>query len=108
MDSTVTRPAVRSRTKPRERRADRWNVVLLDDDDHTYAYVVEMLGAIFGHDAATAFRMASEVDGTGRVIVFTGPRETAEFKQGRIHAYGPDPRIPRCAGAMSAVIERVG
>lgn len=85
--------------------APRWNVVLLDDDDHTYAYVVEMLGAVFGHSHATAYRMAVEVDTTGRVIVWTGPRETAEFKQERIHGYGADPRVRRCRGSMSAVLE---
>jgi len=108
MASTVARPKRTSRTKPSERLADRWNVVLLDDDQHTYEYVVELLGAVFGHDAATAYRMAQEVDATGRVIVYTGPRETAEFKQERIHGYGADARIPSCQGSMSAVIERAG
>jgi len=96
---------------PREKSAPRadtqlqppWNVVLLDDDDHTYEYVVEMLGAVFGHGRETAFRMAVEVDGTGRVIVYTGAREVCELKQEQVHAYGPDPRIPRCAGSMTAV-----
>ena len=106
MGSMVATPRVRARAKEVTRLADRWHVVLLDDDDHTYEYVIEMLGAVFGHDAPTAFRMAEEVDATGRVIVFTGPRETAEFKQERIHAYGPDPRIVKCVGAMSAKLER--
>jgi ATP-dependent Clp protease adaptor protein ClpS len=88
------------------RLADRWRVVLLDDDDHTYEYVIGMLGDVFGHPTPTAFRMAEEVDGSGRVVVWTGSREVAEFKQERVHGYGPDPRIPRCAGSMSAVLER--
>ena len=89
------------------RLAPRWNVVLLDDDDHTYDYVIEMLGAIFGHDVATAFTMAMEVDATGRVIVWSGHREVAELKREQIHAFGPDPLLPRCEGSMSAVLERV-
>ena len=87
--------------------APRWNVVLLDDSDHTYDYVVEMLGAVFGHPLSTAFRMAVEVDTTGRVIVWTAHRELAELKQDQIHAYGADPRITRCRGSMSAVLEPV-
>lgn len=83
----------------------RWHVVLLDDDEHTYAYVVEMLGSVFGHARPKAFRMAEEVDASGRVIVWTGPRETAEFKQERVHGYGSDPRIAACKGSMSAVLE---
>ncbi len=106
MPATLPAPDVDTRSEPAHRLADRWQVVLLDDDEHTYEYVIEMLGAVFGHDGPTAFRMAEEVDATGRAVVFTGPRETAEFKQGRIHAHGADPRIPRCRGSMSAVLER--
>lgn len=82
-----------------------YHVVLLDDQDHTYEYVVEMLGAVFGHGRRTAFEMAREVDTRGRAVVFTGPLEQAEFKRDRIHGYGADWRIPRCAGSMSAEIE---
>lgn len=98
---TLTKPDVEERTE----LARRWHVVLLDDDEHTYAYVIEMLGAIFGHSSSTAYRMAVEVDRSGRVIVWTGEREVAEFKQERIHAFGPDERIAACKGAMSAALE---
>lgn len=80
-------------------------MILLDDDDHSYEYVVEMLGQIFGHPLEKAFQMAEEVDGTGRVIVDTTTKERAELKRDQIHAYGADPRIHRCKGAMRATIE---
>ena len=92
-------------TEERTELASRWHVVLLDDDDHTYEYVIEMLEAVFGHPTATAFRMATEVDRTGRVIVWTGAREVAEFKQERVHTHGSDERITDCQGSMSAMIE---
>ena len=82
-----------------------YNVVLLDDDDHTYEYVIEMLQYIFGHPVETCYLMAFEVDSTGRVIVLTTDLERAELERDRIHAYGADPRIPRCKGSMSAIIE---
>lgn len=82
-----------------------WNVVLLDDNDHTYEYVIEMLHRLFGHPLELCYLMAREVDLIGRVIVLTTHRERAELEQERIHAYGADPRIPRCKGSMSAVIE---
>jgi ATP-dependent Clp protease adaptor protein ClpS len=93
--------------KPAEdtKLAPRWQVILLDDQDHTYEYVIEMLGAIFGYGRDKAFQMAQEVDATGRVPVFTGSLEQAEFKRDKIHGYGADPRIPRCAGSMSAILE---
>lgn len=83
----------------------QYNVVLLDDNDHTYDYVVEMLMKLFGHSQAKAFRMACSVDFTGRVIVDTTSKERAELKRDQIHAYGADWRIPHCQGSMSAVIE---
>lgn len=82
-----------------------YHVVLLDDDDHTYQYVIEMLGKVFGHSTATAFRMACEVDLKGRVIVDTTTRERAELKRDQVHSYGPDWRIPHCKGSMSACVE---
>lgn len=51
--------------------------------------------------------MAKEVDTTGRVIVFTGMKEQAEFKRDQIHAYGADFRMSRSQGSMSATIEPV-
>ncbi len=96
------RPAA---AQPQTGRAPLWHVILLDDDDHTYEYVIEMLGRLFGYDRQRAYAMAREVDTTGRVIVATTVFEQAEFKQQQIHAYGPDPRIPRCRGSMTAVLE---
>jgi ATP-dependent Clp protease adaptor protein ClpS len=99
--TAVLEPKEQTRARP----ASRWSVVLLDDDDHSYAYVVEMLGALFGHSRETAYEMAVEVDTIGRVVVWTGMRELAEHWQARVHAYGADPRIAACRGSMSAVIE---
>lgn len=91
--------------EPDIRVSPHWHVVLLNDDDHSYQYVIEMLQALFGHSVDTAFHMAVEVDTAGRVIVDTTSKERAELKQEQIHAFGPDWRIPRCQGAMSAEIE---
>jgi len=91
--------------RPQPRPAPLWHVVLLDDDEHTYAYVIEMLGRLFGHSPETAYRMACEVDTTGRVIVETTVLERAEFKQQQIHAYGPDWRLERSRGSMRAILE---
>ena len=87
------------------RRAPLYNVVLLDDDDHTYEYVIEMLMKLFTHTREAAFKLACEVDDTGRVIVDTTTLERAELKRDQIHAYGADWRIDRCRGSMSAIIE---
>lgn len=85
--------------------APQYNVVLLDDSEHTYEYVIEMLIQIFGHNREVSYEMALEVDTTGRVIVDTTSKERAELKRDLIQSYGADWRISGCQGSMSAVIE---
>jgi len=92
-------------TREHERLTPLFNVVLLDDDDHTYEYVVEMLGRIFLLPAEVAFQHAVEVDTTGRTIVMTCEREQAEFGRDQILGYGADPRMARSKGSMGAIIE---
>jgi ATP-dependent Clp protease adaptor protein ClpS len=82
-----------------------FHVVLLDDNDHTYDYVVEMLIKIFCLSSDAAFRHAVEVDSAGRTIVITCERAQAEFGRDQIHAYGADPRMPSSKGSMRAIIE---
>lgn len=105
MSQTATLPELETEGETRTRRQPPYNVVLLDDDDHSYAYVVLMLKELFGHPVEKAFKMAEEVDSSGRVIVLTTTMEHAELKRDQIHAYGPDPNIARCAGSMTAIIE---
>ncbi|MDH4071065.1 MAG: ATP-dependent Clp protease adaptor ClpS [Ignavibacteria bacterium] len=83
----------------------QYHVVLLDDDDHSYDYVIEMLSGLFHHSHEVAYRMAREVDVSGRVIVATTYMERAEMKRDQIQSYGADWRIPRCSGSMSAIVE---
>lgn len=104
--ATITKVSPRkafSRVKPKP--IPRYHVVLLDDDDHTYEYVIEMLANVFGHSIQQAFLLAEEVDTSGRVIVETTTLERAEFKRDQILAFGADPRIDRCEGSMSAIVE---
>jgi ATP-dependent Clp protease adaptor protein ClpS len=82
-----------------------WHVVLLDDNDHTYDYVIEMLVRLFFKTVEEAYRNAVEVDTTGRTIVMTCDQAAAEFARDQIHGYGPDWRMPKCKGSMSAVLE---
>ena len=90
-----------------EQRVPLYHVVLLDDDDHTYDYVVEMLCKLFFMAAETAFQHAVEVDTSGRTIVMTCERAQAEFGRDQIQSYGADPRMPKSRGSMKAMIEVV-
>jgi ATP-dependent Clp protease adaptor protein ClpS len=85
-----------------------YNVVLLDDDEHTYEYVIEMLQRLFLLTEVDAFRRAVEVDTAGRTVVITCGLGEAEFGKDQIHGYGPDWRMPKCKGSMRAVVEPAG
>jgi ATP-dependent Clp protease adaptor protein ClpS len=103
MAETITLPE--EQTEVRTKRQPPYHVILLNDDDHSFHYVIHMLQALFGHSPETGFRMAEEVHTKGRVIVDTTSMERAELKRDQIHAFGPDPQVPRCKGSMSAEIE---
>lgn len=103
-------PTVTPETKEvqREQLVPLYRVVLLDDNDHTYDYVIEMLQKLFIFTLEEAYRHAEEVDRTGRTVLMTCELREAEFARDQIHAFGPDWRLPRSKGAMSAVIEPAG
>jgi len=82
-----------------------YNVVLLDDDEHTYEYVIEMLCTLFGHSRELAYGMACEVDREGRVIVDTTHRERAELKRDQIRSFGADRLLYGSNRSMHATIE---
>jgi ATP-dependent Clp protease adaptor protein ClpS len=98
-------PELEEQAETRTRHQPPYHVVLLNDEDHSYQYVVLMLLELFGHPPEKGYQLAEEVDRTGRAIVCTTSLERAELKQEQIHAYGPDPLIERCKGSMTAEIE---
>lgn len=103
--TTKPQPKKRTEQKHNQKHIPPYHVVLLNDDDHTYDYVIRMLGELFGHAPERAFQLAQEVDKAGRAIVDTTTKERAELKQEQIHAYGADPLSKNSKGSMSALIE---
>jgi len=97
------KPDRKPASKPRQ--LPPYHVVLLDDDEHTYEYVIDMLRSLFAHSEERAFQLAQHVDQNGRAIVCTTHRERAEFKRDQILGYGSDTQISGCRGSMRAVVE---
>lgn len=106
---TMSRGAVspESEVTTRGELTPLYRVVLLDDDDHTYDYVIEMLQKIFIFSLDQAYRHAQEVDTCGRTVLITCELGEAEFARDQIHGYGPDWRLPRSKASMSALVEPV-
>ena len=101
--STSVFPEVENETS--EQLQHLFHVILLNDEDHTYDYVIEMLIKIFGMTESKAYGHAVEVDTAGTTILLTCELEKAELKRDQIHAYGPDWRLPRSVGSMAAIVE---
>ena len=88
--------------EPRTQTSEACKVILFNDEEHTYDYVVEMLTHASKLSRENAFRCAVEVDLTGRTIVHYGTREECEGVVTRITAYGPDHRLPQSMTSMKA------
>lgn len=89
----------------RHKKQPRYHVILWDDNDHSYEYVIMMMRQLFGHTFPMGHKLAETVDKHGRCICLTTTKEHAELKRDQIHAYGRDFLIERCKGSMSATIE---
>ena len=107
MTDIIVRPKTRAQHQQKTKRQPPYNVVLLNDDDHSYDYVIAMLQQLFGYPREKGFLLAKEVDTSGRVIVLTTTKEHAELKRDQIHAYGKDRIVDDCQGSMWATIEPI-
>ncbi len=105
MPSTATDTRPQTKDQPDTQQPRAWNVVLLNDEEHTYEYVIEMMQKLFGHPQEKAYQIAKTVDTQDRAVCLTTHKEHAELKRDQIHAYGRDPRMDVSKGSMSAVIE---
>ncbi len=109
MTESITMPETIVRTRPKRDEKTKllppYHVILHNDDDHTFEYVIHMMQRLFGHPVEKGFQIATEVHNKGRVIVDTTSKERAELKRDQIHGFGADPNLSRCQGSMTASIE---
>ena len=84
----VAEPKVKRKTKPH--RNPRYAVIVENDEDHTFSYLVDVLRAVCAHTKEDAERLTDKIDKTGRAAVWTGPLEVAELKRDQIREFGPD------------------
>ena len=100
-----TLPRRSTRDDPKPKRQPPYHVILWDDDDHSFGYVIGMMQELFGYPRERGNQIAEEVDTQGRAVVITTTKEHAELKRDQIHAYGKDKQIDDCQGSMWATIE---
>jgi ATP-dependent Clp protease adaptor protein ClpS len=103
--ATLTEPKSRTAATTATRKQPPYNVIVLNDEDHTFEYVIEMLARLFGHSRSQGERMALEIHLRGRCIVYTTHKEKAELKCEQVLGFGPDPRLPRSKSSLGCYIE---
>ena len=103
--ATVIETDIDADRETRQKRQPRYHVILWDDADHSYEYVIKMMRKLFRHPMEKGYKIAEEVDHSGKAICLTTTMEHAELKRDQIHAFGKDELIARCQGSMTATIE---
>ena len=63
---------------------------MLNDDAHTFQYVVESFIKVFGYELEKAFQLTEAIHHSGRGIVWSGPKEVAELKRDQLRSAGTD------------------
>jgi ATP-dependent Clp protease adaptor protein ClpS len=81
--------------------APRWHVVLLDDPNHSFAYVIDLLVDVFGRSLSDAHALTEEVHRMGKAIAVTCSLERAELYREQVLGYGDDPFMHVLRGTAS-------
>ncbi len=96
-------------TKPKEatktRRVPPYNVILLNDDDHSMEFVIEVLGKALGYSVERSYQLMMQAHNTGRTIVWMGPKEVAELKAEQIRTFHEKRDDGRNFGPLGCEIE---
>ena len=96
-DVAVMEPQVIVRPKPKrpdpetkQKKQPPYAVILHNDDDHTFQYVIDLLMKLFAYPLEKAFVLTTQVHTQGKSIVWSGTLELAELKRDQVRGFGPD------------------
>ena len=83
----VALPKPKEREQTRTRRLPPYNVILENDDHHSFEFVVATLQKALGYLPERAVQLTLTAHHTGQAIVWTGSKEVAELKVEQIHTF---------------------
>ncbi|MBI1903780.1 MAG: ATP-dependent Clp protease adaptor ClpS [Planctomycetia bacterium] len=90
LEPPVTARPKEDEPKKKPKRQPPYAVIVLNDDRHTFAYVIETFMKVFGYSAQKSFLLAEQIHTQGRANVWSGAREVAELKREQIISAGTD------------------
>jgi len=103
--TTLTQPKSKTHQQTSSRTLPPYNVIVLNDEEHTFEYVIDLLTKLFGHSLTSAEALTWKIHNTGRAVVYTTHKEKAGLKRDQVLAYGPDPRMSISKGSLGCYIE---
>jgi ATP-dependent Clp protease adaptor protein ClpS len=71
-----------------------YQVILLNDEVHSMAFVVSVLQKVFGYDEQKACVLMLEAHYKQRAVVWSGSKEGAELKQEQVRSFHEIIRLP--------------
>ena len=98
-------------TRPREQEAVKtrllppYNVILENDDDHSFDFVIEVVRKALGYSHEHAVQLTMEAHNKGRAVVWTGPKEVAELKAEQMQSFHETRYDGRQLGPLGVTIE---
>ena len=109
MSSEAPLAEVMVTTKPKEttrtRRVPPYNVILLNDDNHSMEFVIEVLCKALGYTVERSYQLMMQAHNSGRTVVWTGPKEVAELKAEQIRTFHEKRDDGRNFGPLGCEIE---
>lgn len=98
-EKSVSEPPVKTAPAKPQRKTNPYSkdkpqppyaVIVQNDEDHTFEYVIEMLQRVFGLNIEDALRHTVNIHNTGEDMVWSGMFEVAELKRDQVRGFGPD------------------
>lgn len=90
-DPALPDAAVKSKPRQAEetrtRRVPPYHVILLNDSQHSFEFVISVLRKALGFSEERAFQLAQEAHVSGRSVIWTAPREVAELKADQVRSF---------------------
>jgi len=102
-ESTIT--TAKPKREERTRLLPPYNVILENDDLHSFEFVIEALRKALCCTEQRAIQFTSEAHTKGRAIVWTGAKEVAELKAEQIQSFHEIRADGRKLGPLGVVLE---
>jgi ATP-dependent Clp protease adaptor protein ClpS len=103
--TTLSRPKSSAQSSTSSRTLPPYNVIVMNDEEHTFEYVIELLTKLFAYPLSTAESLTWKIHHSGRAVVYTTHKEKAELKRDQVLSYGPDARMSTSKGPLNCYIE---